>query len=194
MDPKELFSLEGLDQAQILQLAATGKALFNHPETRREAQRLVRKVDPNATSDVLDLDERLQKQEEEFRKRLDEEKKEREMERLQNNRTRTLERLQSSGYVSADDVAPQGEGKLTKFEQFMVDNKIGDYDAAARFWKQQQEAAIPAAQPNPLPSSPALPTIDLKAAGVQNYNQWARNEAMAAINEIQTGKVRLPSA
>jgi hypothetical protein len=74
----------------------------------------------------------------------------------------------------------------------MVDNKIADYESAARLYRMEQApAGVTHESFMPSQSSPSLPTIDL---GGKNLNQWSKDEAFRAFNDLKTGKMKVNEA
>jgi hypothetical protein len=182
-------SLEGLASEDVARLAQVAAALANNPQTRSGFQRLYKQVDPTVVLPELDMEEALAKQREQFHKELEDRDKKAEQERLVRQRTETLRDLVDSGLLARDDIAIDKESNLSPIEKFALDNKIGDYQSAARLYKQSLGAATPTnSSPSFVPSAPTVPKIDLGDTG--NLRQWSLNEAYKAVDEIRRGTLK----
>lgn len=181
-------SLEGMSAEDIARLAHVAQTVFTNPKTRTQAQKLVKEIDPNANFPELDIDERLRKHEEKMLEELSKRDKIEAERRAADDRQRQLRDLTAAG-LRAEDVTIDPEKKVAPIEQFMIDNKISDYSAAARLFKMSQAPATAQNSPymSSAPTAPQLPTIDM--AG-KSLNQWARDQAYETWNGIKSGQLK----
>jgi hypothetical protein len=181
-------SLEGMSAEDITRLAAVAQTVLTHPTTRTDAQRLVKKLDPTAAFPELDIDDRLNKQQEKFMAELDRRDKEEAARRATESRERSLQNLVQSG-LRPEDVAIDKDKKVAPIEQFMLDNKISDYASAARLYRlSQAPAEAQSTSFQPAAGTPQLPTIDLTGT---NLNQWSRDTAFQTWNDLHAGKLKV---
>lgn len=190
---QQLGSLEGVSTQEMQYLASAAKILFSGPH-RKEAQRIMKKINPNATIPELDQDdaiERVRLEEREEREKL---QKQWDADKQATKRAETLRALADDGVLPRDAVKIDPEKKVAPIEQFMIDNSITDYSKAANLYKLSQQQATPT-PPIGVPdvTHPQLPTIDLKGAGARNTQDWARQEAHQAIADLRSGKVSAPN-
>lgn len=197
IDFSQITSLEGLsaeDLNELRTLAATAQSLFSSPETRQDAQRLMKKINPKLIVPELDQHDAVAKIREEFHAELDKRDKELAAERAGRSRDDRLRALRDNGLLDPDDVKIEAESKLSKIEKYMIDNGINNYDAAARLYALERQNATPTPAMTGMPTSPQLPQIDLKKDGANNITEWARQETHRAIADLRSGKVKLPAS
>ncbi len=179
-------SLEGFTPEQIEEMADTYRAVLANPETRKAALRATKKVNPGMSIPEIDLedagraefkarDERIEKLEDELRRRDAES-------RVHAERAA----LRDKG-MSAEDIAA--------VEKLMIDKRIPDYSTAAEFLQNQRQVAEPT--PNSMERRPAL-TVNLPSdplaalkQGPKGLKNWGRDNASAALDEIRSGKIKL---
>lgn len=183
-------SLEGMSAEDITRLAHVAQTVLTNPKTRTKAQALVKELDPAANFPELDIDERISKHEQKMREEWERRDKEAAERRAAEDRLRSLQSLVTDHGIDRADVLIDPEKKVSKIEQFMLDNSISNYDSAARLYLKSQAPAdaqtssyLPQA-----PTSPQLPSIDLTG---KNLNQWARDQAYETWGQIKSGKLKV---
>lgn len=185
-------NLEGLSADDIARLASVSQNLLTNPKTRKDAQKLVKQIDETASFPELDIDERIRKQQEEFDAKLADRDKKAADERAAASRR---DSLKEAGLLVGEEAVTIVPGKaetdpaLAPLEQFMIQHKIGDYQAGARLFKMSQEQNAPAPTNFAgMPTPPELPKIEMGNDG--NINNWARRTAYETAADIKTGKRR----
>lgn len=172
-------SLENLSPEERDELASLAQGLANNPETRPMYLRLIKKHSPTTAIPEIDvlntvgnaLQPHLAKIE-----KLEQEKLEREVnDRLRANR----ESLRDEGH-SKEDIAA--------IEKMMVDEKIPSHATAAKYFKLQNQAAVPTTAHMRRAEVP-IGRDKIKEAG--GIRRWGTNEAHAAIDDIRAGRVKL---
>lgn len=150
-----------------------GQALFTHPEVAKEAKRLYKKVKPEASFPEIELEDKiaaLEKANKEREEKLEEDLR---RERLERKHAERHAQLRAKGY-DPDTI-----------DKFMVDNKIGDYDIAVKFWEREQQTAEPTA-PGIISTQPNLkPEANLLKMGAGALKNWSAQEATKAISEFR---------
>ena len=165
-------SLEELSDSDQQKALALFNFVQTNPDVARELRKKAREKNPSMPvpdSDVLEdrFNAEIERLNKELAKR-DEESRD----QLQAQRRAEAHALCRDAGFEPDDV-----------EKAMIDNKIGDYKVAIRFLRQERELA----PPTPESVTPMqMPNIkDLYS----NKNQWAKNEAFAAINELKAKRM-----
>jgi hypothetical protein len=165
-------SLEDLTDADAAKAYALYQFVQSNPDVARDLRKKAREKNPSMPvpdSDVL------------------EDKFQAEIERLNNE-------LKKRDEEAADSLKAQrradAHAKIIEqgfdpeeVEKAMIENKIGNYDVAVKFLRQERELAPPtveAISPHKMP--------DIKDL-YSNRNAWARNEAFQAINELKRNRV-----
>jgi len=167
-------SLEGLTESQIKQLAAGMQQLLQSPdaETRRGAQRLLKKVDPKLTFPEIEQEEALQSALKPV------------IEDTQKLRTE-LQEKEFKQRVAAEHARVQARGfKVEDVQKFMTDRGIVNFDTAMNVMDMEQRLAAPT--PESIAGNYDMPT-DQKDI-FKNPAQWARKTAHNIINELQARK------
>lgn len=164
-------SLEDLDEGTRDELAALANKLANDPATRKDFLKLAKKSTPELTFPELEMEQTLEATVKPFKEKIETlENKLREKDitdRVLNNR----QKLVKDGLAS--------EADIPEIEKLMIEKKIPDHNTAAEFYRLQKEAA----RPTPGRYTPPTNPINLKEIG-KNPKNWARNEAMKAIDEL----------
>ena len=165
-------SLEELSEADQQKALALFQFVQGNPDVARDLRKKAREKNPSMPvpdSDVLEdrFNAEIERLNKELAKR-DEESRD----QLQAQRRAEAHAMCREAGFEPDDV-----------EKAMIDNKIGDYKVAIRFLRQERELA----PPTPESVTPMqMPNVkDLYA----NKNQWAKNEAFAAINELKAKRM-----
>lgn len=149
--------------------------VLSHPEYGKEVKKILTKVDNRIRFPELDaeayLETKTKEQEEKLDKFLNDQKQKENKAYWDKERAKATE----AGYVTEEE---RGD-----FEKWMVDERLGNYQKAAKLWHEEKTAA-------------AEPTNYQDVTGVQlpsdeglfkNPVQWARNTALKAINDIRRG-------
>lgn len=179
-------SLEGLTEDDIKQLAEIQVATMTNTKTRLAQQRLTREVLPNNSYPELEAHERQAEQDKKLREEIATRDKRIDEMEMRGKRESVIQQLIDSGAI-------ESRAQFSEIEKFGVENKIADYEKAAHFFKLSQTAAEPSSTTTfetPLPLAPVLEGLD-KFRG--SKSQWAEAEAYKALNEIKSGKIKLPS-
>jgi hypothetical protein len=173
-------SLEGMSQDQIEALAALSKSIADNPKTRLQFQALVKTAHPDATTPELDgalaireLAQQRQKDKEEF----DQYKAEQE---ARNSEMREWAEVVGAGECTYNDIP--------EVQKFMTDNGIMNKAFGAKSWSQSRSLAEPSSAHTRTFEMPSTYIDKLKAGGLKGFNQWAKDEAYIALNEIRSGK------
>jgi hypothetical protein len=167
-------SLEGLNEAQVKQLASGMDALLNSTdaEVRKGAQRLLKKVDPKLNFPEIEMEHAITQAVDPLRKEnetLRNELKEKEF-------TQTIqkehERIVQRGY------------KVEDVQKFMKDRGIVNYDTAMSVMDMEQRLAAPT--PDAVSGVYDMPESQKEI--FKNPAQWARKTAHNVINELTARK------
>ena len=165
-------SLEDLPESEQAKALALYQFVQGNPDVAKDLRRKAREKNPNMPvpdSDVLE--DRFNTEIEQLRAEL-KKRDEQALEQLQTQR-----RAEAHARVRAAGFEPE------QVEKTMIDNKIGDYDVAIRFMRQERELA-PATPEAITPMS--LPDgKDLWA----DKNRWAKTQAFDAINELKAKRL-----
>lgn len=163
--PEPSLENESADQRDARAL----RALFNHPEVGAEAKRLYKeKVDPQARFADLEVQDRIDASN---KTRDDEIKSLRERVERQDIETRRKEKHDQLRARGLDPIA---------VEKCMTDNKIHDYDAAARFVELETASA-----PSSASSITPIRMPDDSKEIAKNPTKWGRDMAHKAIDELK---------
>jgi chaperonin cofactor prefoldin len=166
-------SLESLtpDEQAYLNI---GKLLLEHPETKRDTQRLIKKARPQTVIADLEMEDALDKRTADLKKQ-----QEALEERLNKD---ALERKIEAERAKIREAG----GDVTALEAFMKENELYSYEKA---WKIFQQVNVPA---SPTPSSLISEVKGMKGDDAKslwkNPAQWAREQAASVLNELR-GKV-----
>ncbi len=179
-------SLEGLTPEQIEAAAAMYQSLVSNPATREATLRATKTVNPSLSIPEVELKDMARA---EFGKRdkviedLQADIRKRDAEqRVKDSRTS----LRDKGYAQTD---------VEAIEKLMIDKQIPNYDTAADYYTNMKKVAEPT--PNTVqtrPSTFSMPQDPMGAmkGGKQGLARWARNEGTTALDEIRSGRVKLP--
>ena len=165
-------SLEELSDADQQKALALYSFVQSNPDVARELRKQARAKNPSMPvpdSDILE--DKFQAEIE----RLNSELKRRDDEARDN--------LQAQRRADAHNLCREAGFDPDEVEKAMIDNKIGDYNVAIKFLRQERELAPPTPEsvtPMQMPNVKDLYT---------NKNQWAKNEAFAAINELKAKRL-----
>lgn len=147
--------------------------VLNHPEYGKDIKRTLKKIEPRVNFPEIDLEERFdaktKEQEEKLQKFLDTQRDKENKEYWEKKRSWA----KSEGLISDED--------QPEFEKWMIDEKLGNYERAAKMWHDEK---VKAAEPTnysdvagiQLPNEPGL---------FQNPIQWARNEGLKEIKALR---------
>lgn len=163
--------------------------LMNDPETRGEMLRLIKKKNPGMPIpeiDAQDAASRLVASERAEREKLQSELRD---EKLHRQLRESRERVKNEyDFTDAD---------LLEVEKLMTDEKapIPHWDAAAKVYRASRAQATPTAQALEAPVY-EMPSKDKWGHGIgrpAELNKIAMKEAVAAFNDISSGRVKLTS-
>lgn len=165
-------SLEDLNEADAAKAYALYQFVQSNPDVARDLRKKAREKNPSMPvpdSDVLEdrFNAEIERLNAELKKR-DEEA---------NEALKSQRRAEAHAKIREQGFDPE------EVEKAMVDNKIGNYDVAVKFLRQERELAPATPQavtPMQMPNVKDLYT---------NRNSWARNEAFEALNELRRNRV-----
>jgi hypothetical protein len=165
-------AFDNLNDEQKERLMSFSTAILNNKDTRKDALLLAKKANPAFSSPELELEaqiEKVRKEEAEKRQVLSDQIQEREILR---QRADKAKELKEQGF------------DIVAVEKVMTEQKIGSYETAIKFMKQEQQLA---------PATPASVTRMKMPDNVKdimkNPNQWGRDTAHAVVDEILKGRV-----
>ena len=165
-------SLEDLSDADAAKAYALYQFVQNNPDVARDLRKKASEKNPSMPVPDTDvLEDKFQAEIE----RLNTELKKRDEEATET--LRNQRRADAHAKVRSQGFDPE------EVEKAMIENKIGDYDVAVKFLRQERELAPPTVEaitPNRMPDNKDLYT---------NRNSWARNEAFEALNELRRNRV-----
>ena len=165
-------SLENLSPDDITRLAAVSYQLLDNPDTRKEMLRLQKKVNPTQVFPELEIDERfenLQRTSDEKVLKLQEEIQKRDLENLRNSKHKML---LDKGLASSHE-------EIEQIEKFAIDNGVGDYEKAAKFYHLERQSAEPSYDNTLQLERPTMPKdFDASPQGV-------RRAAIDALKEFK---------
>ena len=175
-------TLEDLAPEARDELALLARQLADDPATRTPFLKLAKQARPNVPIPELDIEERMQRGEENTANKL----MALEAKQAERDARDELERrrsdIRSKYNLSADDVQ--------KVERTMIDNGIQNHDAGAQFYQMQNQAAAP----TPMGYSPNVmdkTAKDTLAKFWKNPASAARDEAAAALDHLRKGGARV---
>jgi hypothetical protein len=164
-------SLEDLNEADAAKAYALYQFVQNNPDVARDLRKKAREKNPSMPVPDTDvLEDRFQAEIE----RLNTELKKRDEEA--SDSLKAQRRAEAHAKIRDQGFDPE------EVEKAMVDNKIGNYDVAVKFLRQERELAPATPQavtPMQMPNVKDLYT---------NRNSWARNEAFDALNELRRNR------
>jgi vacuolar-type H+-ATPase subunit I/STV1 len=163
-------SLEGKTAEEIEKLALFANAILTK-DTRKDALKLAKRVDPNFKAPELEIDERLEEATAKQDEKLKDLQKELLAERIERNRDEKARQLKEQGY------------DIVAVEKVMTDNGISNYESAVKFMK--GEAALAPAAPRQ-ETGTSLPANFKEIA--KNPTKWARDQAHEIINAAARGE------
>lgn len=149
--------------------------VLNHPEYGKQVKKILKSIDPRVNFPELDIEDAFEK-----RAKALEEKQEaflKEQKAKENRAFWEKEREKAKDLIS-EEIRPE-------FEKWMLENHLGDYQRAAKLYN--EEVIKPAAEPTNYQGTFGVQLPNHEGL-FQNPNQWARNEALKAINDIKKGK------
>jgi hypothetical protein len=165
-------ALEDLSESDQAKALALYQFVQGNPDVAKQVRKLAREKNPNMPVPETDvIEDRFSSEIDSLRAEL----KKRDQEATENlqaqRRAEAHSKIRSHG-LDPDDV-----------EKTMIANKIGDYDVAIKFIKQERELA-PATPESVTPMS--MPdSKDLWA----DRNRWAKSQAFEAINELRRNRL-----
>ena len=165
-------SLEDLPESEQAKALALYQFVQGNPDVAKDLRRKAREKNPNMPVPDSDmLEDRFSSEIEQLRAEL-RKRDEQSVEQLRDQR-----RAEAHSRIRSAGLDPE------EVEKSMIDNKIGDYDVAIRFMRQERELA-PATPESITPMS--LPSgKDLWA----DKNRWAKTQAFDAINELKAKRL-----
>jgi len=165
-------ALEDLSEADQAKAMALYQFVQGNPDVAKQVRKLAREKNPNMPLPDTDLiEDKFQSEIESLRSEL-KKRDEQSAENLQSQRrSEAHANIRSQGF-DPDDV-----------EKAMIANKIGDYDVAMKFLRQERELA-PATPESVSPMS--MP--DNKELW-SDKNKWAKNQAFEAVNELRAKRM-----
>ena len=172
-------SLEGMTPEQIADLATLAKAQLDNPKTRHHFLQNSKVVNPDVSIPEVDIPLQMKAMMAESQKVIGLQNDEIARMKMERDIDKRREGLMKKHNLSENDV--------TEVEKMMLEKQIASHDTAAEFYLSQQKSAAPTPS---MFSTNSMPKIDLKAQGVQNMGQWARNEAGRVIDELR-GRIRV---
>ena len=165
-------SLEDLSEADQAKALALYQFVQGNPDVARDLRKKAREKNPSMPVPDTDI------LEERFNSEVETLKAE-----LKKRDEAALESLQSQRRADAHARCREAGFDPEEVEKAMVDHKIGDYNTAMKYLRQERElapATPEAVTPMQMPNIKDLYT---------NRNQWAKNEAFAAINELKAKRL-----
>lgn len=145
-------SLESLTPDELAFLNV-GKLLLEHPEVKRDAQRLIKKARPQTVIPEIDLEDRLLARETELTKRQQEMEDRLNKEALERRIEKEREAVREMGI------------DVSALETFMKENELYSYPKAAKIFQQVNQPASP---------TPASLMTDIKGmAGDEAKKLWS---------------------
>lgn len=166
-------ALEGLNEEQVTRLATFAQSVLSNPDTKLEALRLAKKINPKFSNPELDTDTRIQAVREESAAALKKIQEERDADRIANAREAKTRELKEKGY------------DIVAVEKVMSDNGIGNYETAIKFMR--GEAALAPAVPTSVTGGDATMPTGFKDI-IKNPARWAREKAAEILNDARQGK------
>jgi hypothetical protein len=165
-------ALEDLSEADRQKAMALYQFVQGNPDVAKQVRKLAREKNPNMPVPETDvIEDRFASEIDSLRAEL-KKRDEQATEHLQTQRRAEAHSKIRSHGLDPDDV-----------EKTMIANKIGDYDVAIKFIKQERELA-PATPESVTPMS--MPNSkDLWA----DRNRWAKSQAFEAINELRANRM-----
>jgi len=155
--------------------------LASNPATRMGFLNLTKKANPGTHIPEIDIPNQINTHFQAGLARLGALERENEQMKIQNSILAKRQSLIENGVSKKD---------IPEIEKLMLEKKIPDHETAAEFYKMQQKSAIPT------PASTLagnrvnhMPAMDLKPFN-GNINDWARNAASKAIDEIKAGQIK----
>lgn len=168
---------QALPSHQLLQ------QLANHPETRTETLKLVKKIAPNLVIPELDAKADVEGQIEALKQQiLERDNKQRERDAIDEIQSHRRAIKQQYGYADTD---------ITEIEKLMVEEGITKHATAAKLYAASKQAAIP----NSAEIAPPvfdMPNKDVWGGGINNpnkLNKIATEEAYRALHDIKAGRI-----
>lgn len=175
-------SLEGKSAEEIAALAELAQSLASNPATRLGFLNLTKKANPSTHIPEIDIPNQINSHFAAGLARLGALEKENENMKIQQSIMAKRQLLLDSGVAKKD---------IPDIEKLMLEKKIPDHQTAAEFFKMQQKAAVPTPASTLTGSrTNHMPAMDLKPFN-GNINDWARNAASKAIDEIKAGQIKL---
>lgn len=163
---------DNLDPEAQKQLAELMVGMSKNPKTRKEFTRLVREVNPSMSFPDVEKEEMRETITSEFAKRDQENETKRVKERLEAQRSSLI----TSGRFKEEDV-----GKIEK--EVMEKHGISDYEVAAKVYAADMRPASPT--PEIKSRVWEMPMASLGKEALGNMDNFARNEAYKAIDDIK---------
>lgn len=186
-------SLEDLSVDQLLSHAKTLQGshnllttLMNDPATREQAQRALKKANPNLVIPEIDAADRFRESDLKPLRETVESLQAKLLERDVRDRIEK-QRADTKGKYKLNDA------DIGEVEKLMTakDDPIPSYDAAARVYLAGKQAAEPTPS-SLMPPIYEMPEKDVWGPGIgskANLDKIAMNEAFKALNDIRSGKV-----
>src|SRR5271166_5152054 len=113
-------ALEGLNDEQVQRLATFAQSVLSNPETKLDALRLAKKINPKFSNPELDTETRVQAAREESAAEIKKLREENEADRITRARDQKTQDLKAQGY------------DIVAVEKVMTDNGIGNYETAIK--------------------------------------------------------------
>lgn len=180
-------SLEGFTSEQVEASAALYQQLLGNPQTREIALRATKVVSPKLSIPEIDVKDQIAANNKAWEERVAKMEEERIKEAADNRIRAQRAALKDQGFSQAD---------IDAIEKKMVDEGIVSHESAAKYFRQERQLAEPTPSTGNAPGLTfSLPEDPMKAmaGGKNGAKQWARDQAAAAIADIQAGRVRLPA-
>jgi hypothetical protein len=143
------------------------------PEVGPIIKRALKKKDPRVNFPELAIEDTITAKTQEHEKKIDD--------FLESQKTKENKAFWEGQRKQAIDAGHVTEEERGDFEKWMIEENMGNYQRAAKMWHDEKSAA-------------AEPTNYQDMTGVQlptgkglfeNPNKWARDEGLAAVNEIR---------
>ena len=168
-------ALENVSLEEMESLATLSKTLADNPATRRQFLSMVKQASPDTPIPEIDMENRIYQNVKPF------------VDKITILESQLADRdFKETVKVNREKLNAHGLGdKVSEIEKMMVDNKIGDYDTAAKFYKSTQEASTP----TPASFSSPMSMPNMKEMG-GDINAWARQAAHEAVNDIVRSRGR----
>jgi len=163
-------SLENVSLEEMESLATLSKTLADNPATRRQFLELIKTASPATNIPEIDMEYRMQ----ERTKPLQDKLQSLESQIAENN----FKEIRRANHVKLMDMGISKD-EIGDVEKLMLDKQIGNFETAGQFYLSQKQVANPTAGTFSTPMT--MP--DVKEMG-GDINQWARNQANEAINDI----------